>query len=343
MTKEDKILEIINEYLTYTKVSSCSDTSHGPVKSEPFSWPPIKFHKSLKNKIYNMLDYYTIFDSLRRKGNKDYVTSLGFLKAVEVTLNKVIDKFDPKVTPEMASKKEIEVNGVNKKGIKTGKRTIMKFGRWLNQAFPFLTDNEKERLVDWYSDNYGPINATFHRATTGFEYIVTKPMGNRVGFSTTMWQKSLSDSCMRYDANELGLSEHPYSAYESGDWELCYLLDQNENLLGRCLVNLPTKTHSAIYGVSNPSIQMLKEEMHKLGYTQASEDAVEWDGSKLLYIEDTYSEDDEENSVFLVPYVDIFEGFAYHDRKYIYLSLSSDRPFNTHYVEPFESSGWNER
>ena len=329
MTREGKILELINEYLIY-------DTADNNRNA---------FHRSFKNRLCEMLDFYAIYDTLRMKGNEDFVSSFRFITTISTTLNKVIDKYAPKVTPDRAKEKEIEVNGVNKRGIKTGKRTVMKFGRWLNQAFPFLTDIEKEKLGDWYSDNYGPLNATFHRATTGFENIVTKRMGKRAGFSTTSWRKSLADSCMRYEASVLNLTGHPYSAYESGDWELCYLLDQNGYLLGRCLVNLPTGTHSAIYGVSSPSIQMLKEEMRKLGYTQVSEDAEEWDGSRLKYIEDTWCDSDNEDDVmvFLVPYVDIFNGYAYHDRKYIYLSVSSDRPKGTYYVDPFESSGFNER
>ena len=328
MSREGKILELINEYLTYSKVDSGYDS----------------FHSSLSSNLYNMVDFQTIFWDMREKGNRDYESSSAFLVTVGITLGKVFNKYNPEVTPEMALEKEIEVNGVNKRGIKTGKRTVMKFGRWLNQAFPFLTDIEKEKLGDWYSDNYGPLNATFHRATTGFENIVTKRMGKRAGFSTTSWRKSLADSCMRYEASVLNLTGHPYSAYESGDWELCYLLDQNGYLLGRCLVNLPTGTHSAIYGVSSPSIQMLKEEMRKLGYTQVSEDAEEWDGSRLKYIKDTcYNEEDEDIPVFLMPYVDIFNGYAYHDRKYIYLSVSSDRPKGTYYVDPFESNGFNER
>ena len=327
MTREGKILELINEYLTYHKVDSGYD----------------RFHSSLSSRLYNMLDFYTIFWDMRKKGNKDYKFSTEFLVAVETTLVKVLNKYGPEVTAKMALKKEIEVNSVNKKGIKTGKRTVMKFGRWLGQAFPFLTGIEKEKLGDWYSDKYGPLDATFHRATTGFEAIVTKRMGKRVGFDTTTWRKSLAASCMRCEASELNLTKHPYSAYESGDWELCYLLDQDRKLLSRCLVNLPTKTHSAIYGVSRPSIDMLKGEMHKLGYTRVSEDAEEWDGSRLEYIEGTcYNEEDEDIPVFLMPYVDIFNGSAYHDREYIYLSVSSYRPKGTYYVDPFEANGFNE-
>lgn len=329
MTREDKILEIINEYLIHDKVENDYND----------------FHSAIFNRLDSVLDFYTLFDNLLTKGNKDFSSSFGLAEVVLVTINKVVNKYNPKTTPELALEKEVEVNGVNKKGIKTGKRTVMKFGRWLGQAFPFLTDSEKEKLVDWYFDNYSPLNATFHRATTGFEDVVTKRIGKRVGFTTTYWQKSLADSCMRYEASELGLARHPYSAYESGDWELCYLLDDHQRLLGRCLVNLPTETHSAIYGVSNPAIAMLKEEMRKLGYTQVSEDAAEWDGSKLLYIKDSYYDEDadDELPVFLMPYVDIFEGCAYHDRKYIYLSVGKNKPHHTYYVDPFEASGFNER
>ena len=85
--------------------------------------------------------------------------------------------------------------------------------------------------------------------------------------------------------------------------------------------------------------------MRKLGYTQASEGAAEWNGSRLKYIEDTWCDSDDEDDVvvFLVPYVDIFEGYAYHDRKYIYLSVSGDRPSKSYHVDPFESNGFNER
>ena len=328
MTREDKILELINEYLIYDKVENNRSD----------------FHSAIATRLHTMLDLYTVIVNLRSKGNRDFSSSFRLTEAVWDTIKKVIKNFDPAVTPEMALEKEVEVNGVNKKGIKTGKRTIMKFGRWLGQAFPFLTDIEKEKLVDWYSDNYSPVDATFHRATTGFEDIVTKRTGRGVGFTTTMWQKSLADSCMRYSASELCLTGHPYSAYESGDWELCYLLNHDGKLLGRCLVNLPTKTHSAIYGVSNSSIQMLKEEMRKLGYTQVSEEAEEWNGSKLKYIEGIwYNEEGEDVPVFLMPYVDIFEGYAYHDRKYIYLNARGDRPYNTRNVDPFEACGFNER
>ena len=327
MNREDKILEVINEYLTYGTVYSDHNYFHGCILS----------------RLYNMLDFYTMFESLRRKGNRDYTTATRFSGVAFNTLSKAVNKYNPTVTPEMALEKEIEVNGVNKKGVKTGKRTTMKFGRWLGQAFPFLTDIEKEKLVDWYSDSYGPINATFHRATTGFEDIVTKCMGKSAGFTTTIWQKSLADSCMRYSANDLSLTKHPYSAYESGDWELCYLLGQGGKLLGRCLVNLRTETHSAIYGVSDPSIKMLKEEMRKLGYTQVSEEAAEWNGSRLKYIEDTWCDEDEGEDIpgFLMPYLDIFEGSAYHDRKHIYLDANRSRPSGTYCVDPFEASGFN--
>ena len=57
----------------------------------------------------------------------------------------------------------------------------------------------------------------------------------------------------------------------------------------------------------------------------------------------TCDEDDDEIPVHLMPYVDIFEGYAYHDREYIYLSVDKDKPSKTYYVDPFEASGYNER
>ena len=326
MSVENKILELINEYQIerYPEVTD------------------IFFRRPLLDRFYRYINFYETWEKLQAKDNKDFASSFYLETSLMEALKSVLHKYNPNVKPEQAREKEIEVNGVTKGGAKTGKRVVVKFGRWLGQAFPFLTDVQKEKLVDWYSNTYGPLEADFYRTTTGFESIVTKPIGRKSGFYITMWQKSLSDSCMRYDASDLGLSEHPYSAYESGDWELCYLLDKDKKLLGRCLVNLPTKTHSAIYGASLSAVRILDEEMDKLGYNQASDDAAEWSGSRLLYIEDTYGNEYDVIPVHLMPYVDIFEGYAYHDRKHIYLSVISGRPEGTYYVDPFEASGHNE-
>ena len=126
MSRENKILELIDKYLTYDKLDIEYDS----------------FNMSLSNRLFNMLNLCNIFWDMRTKGNKDYESATRFLEAIGITLSKVLDSYAPKVTPEMALKKEIEVNGVNKKGVRPGKRTTMKFGRWLNQAYPFLTDTE---------------------------------------------------------------------------------------------------------------------------------------------------------------------------------------------------------
>lgn len=328
MKEEDKILELINEYKTQI--------------SHPL--PESAFHKEIRDRVRNSISVHNIYVSLWEKGIKDFPTSYTLSHELVRVIKIIIAKYDPEVSTKLASKKEVEVNAVNKRGIKAGKRTTMKFGRWVGQAFPFLTDSQKECLINWYSDNYGTIYATFHRATTGFESIVTKHIGKKVGFSTTDWQKSLSDSCMRFSARDLGLSEHPYSAYESGDWELCYLLDEDHKLLGRCLVNIPTGTHSAIYGSSSSAVRMLQEEMCKLGYTKVSSSAEEWSGSRLLYTEDTWydQEQGEEFEVHLAPYLDIFDGYAYHNRKHIYLSASGDLPKGSRSVNPQDTRGVNE-
>ena len=132
MTREDKILEFINEYLIYCKVENNYND----------------FHSAIVGKFYKIIDFYTVLKNLRSRGIEDFSSLFRLKEVVSDTIKKVLNKYDPKVTPEMALEKEIEVNGVNKRGIKTGKRTIMKFGRWLGQAFPFLTDSEKEKLVD---------------------------------------------------------------------------------------------------------------------------------------------------------------------------------------------------
>lgn len=329
MTKADGIEFFIDKYKLHTTGSTTTDQT------------------SLLDAILSKVDTYDVWYDKYYKGvitGQTYKSFDIFYNEFHRSVRKALHNYSPEFSFDLVKEGKVEVNATNKKGDKTGKRTAVKFGRWLGQAFPFLTDVQKEKLTVWYMDNHSPISATFYRRTTGFESVVTKLMGKRVGFNTTIWQKSLADSCMRYSAEDLGLSEHPYSAYESGDWELCYLLDDNGKLLGRCLVNLPTGTHSAIYGTSISAVKMLREEMNKLGYTQVSEDASEWDGSKLLYIEDNWYNNDEDSDfpVHLMPYVDIFEGYAYHDRKYIYLSVSSDRPFNSYYVDPFEASGFNE-
>ena len=90
MTREDKILEIINEYLIHDKVENDYND----------------FHSAIFNRLDSVLDFCTFFDNLLAKGNKDFASSFRFTTVVVDTIKKVINKHNPKTTPEMALEKE---------------------------------------------------------------------------------------------------------------------------------------------------------------------------------------------------------------------------------------------
>ena len=241
--------------------------------------------------------------------------------------------YAPTFTEECGQRGEVEINVVNKRLEKTGKRTHVKVGRFLGQAFPFMSDRQKETITTWVKDKYTPVDLDFTVASEGFEAIITMTQAKRSEFDTTRHHKQINNSCMRYTRKELGLETyHPYEAYESGDFKLAYIHKDNK-LYGRVILHPDSMTNSAIYGVSKKATEYLRQKVRELGYTFVDDDGNAWEGAKLKYLEDyaltpEEMEDDPDSTDFemhvcMAPYVDFWD----HTYGYVrdgYIWLTSD-------------------
>lgn len=257
---------------------------------------------------------------------------------------RVHNLYSPYLSTEIVMDGMVEVEVVNKRKERTGKRTLMKIGKYLTTAYPFLTDKNKESIVTELKNRYLLIDVEFTIATTNFGDIVSMPNAKSSYMITTMRRKSLADSCMRYDKNDLGFDTyHPYDAYCSGEFGLAYA-HKDGKLYGRVLVHFPTMTYSAIYGVSDKVVDFLEEKVKELGHTPVSSDGDSWVGAKLLHLYDTYNtydDDIEDLGVILTPYIDFLDREeGYSDGVHIY--INSKPKTNMREVDLQDASGYNE-
>lgn len=226
-----------------------------------------------------------------------------------------LEQLDPTTSEELAEQGMVEVNAITKKG-PTGKRTQMKYGKFIGKLLPDATDKAKETFLLGYQLNFRKLDLDFHVADKGFVDIVTMKRGREGYVYTSAFEKYLSASCMRYSASKLGLNYHPYEAYESGDFKLAYATKDGK-LFGRVLLHPDSKTNSAFYGVCQASISFLRDKVREMGYVNVDYSGEQWEGAKLKFIQDTYIdpeeyEDDSDVSVVLAPYLDFWEsGYGY--------------------------------
>lgn len=256
--------------------------------------------------------------------------------------------FSPTFTPEQIEAGLIQVWTVNKNNVRTGKTAVMKVGKFLTQAFPFLDDATKEAIVVELKNEYAPLDVDYDIVTTGFGDIVTMRPAKSTYLSTTCTKKSLSDSCMRYTKVDLGFDKyHPYDAYCSGEFGLAYL-HKDGKMYARSLVHFPTNSFGPIYTVSDKAYIHLEQILDKAGYTSVGsshfDDKHPWTGAKLLYLEDTfYNEDEnEEIEVIITPYVDLVDDDTGYTNRKDYIYINHKEPGYHWEVDIQFASGYNE-
>lgn len=299
---------------------------------------------ALLDSIIGTCDVYEVWRNHRQELDLDWYEVSG---KFERNCRRVYSLYSPSITAELAKTGEVEVNIVNKRMMRSGKRNVVKLGRFLGNAFPFLTDMQKEKIATWYKNRYAPLEADFQTTETDFESVVTLRSARGSYFDTTRRHKNLSDSCMRYGSDYFGTYHHPYKAYESGDFILAYL-EKDNRLYARTLIHKASKTHSAIYAVSYPAITRMKEELTKLDVNRVDEEGTDWVGAKLLAIYDYADVEDDYgdrvcHNVILTPYVDFWEHeYGYIKGGYIHLDPELRNNSKVDRVDMQMAEGYNE-
>lgn len=280
--------------------------------------------------LLDSCDFYEVWESNFKNSHNYYV----FNDLIMHSVVSNIIKYGPVFNFDRPG--EVEVNVENKKGVLTGKRTWAKIGKIITKCAPFLADSRKEHIASNLKNNYTKLEGEVVLADGGFKNIVNTKSADSVFFTTTRYQKSLYDSCMRYRPSRLEIDgdRHPYEAYESGDFLLAHLTI-NGLLYARCLVHPESKTRSAIYAVSYPAVRSMEDHLNSRGYNKVSDCGKEWEGARLNIIR---TENFDGENILLTPYIDFWENdVMYVGRDYIYLTEDSTKGYK---VEAGTAEGW---
>ncbi len=173
--------------------------------------------------------------------------------------------------------------------LEKGKRTSGKPAKILRKILPENPNINFEAFAVWFKE-------TYFLATQG---LVFKSSKNRKDFAKvyTMKQASASDprlgcsrkslaaSCMRYSFDHLIC--HPAEIYGSGDFEIVWIENSQEQLLARAVVCTRNGRYAnaPIYTNSNLAADMLEAEIAKRKQACEQPDKVSWINAELLRIE----------------------------------------------------------
>lgn len=194
----------------------------------------------------------------------------------------IIGAFKPTASREIAGAIAIYQNREKKdKDIST---RYSKIGRAFRAMFPDLHDSVIEKFADKYRELY-PVNdyvlkvgsdaADFKKAYAGVQVACQNPY-------TTSSRKSLANSCMRYDFDNLPC--HPTETYASGDFRI-YWTETAKGLVGsRCVVHIPSDGKpqaGPIYGVCEHSINLIENALKEADADLYGSSC--WEGAKLVH------------------------------------------------------------
>jgi hypothetical protein len=176
-----------------------------------------------------------------------------------------------------------------------GKRVPMTPGKAFRKIFPNFHDMGIETLVDLYKTNFGPEEITFYRSKLPEDFSKVYRMAKssrRSNFSTTVWEKSLANSCMQKKYGHL--PHHPAYAYGSGDFEIIWGENQMGQLSCRTIVLSQHNLHFPKYATSYQAMVALNK------YTQGIERVDKINNATAKVLMHKF-----DSRFFLMPYVDV--------------------------------------
>jgi hypothetical protein len=185
------------------------------------------------------------------------------------------------------------------------KHVTGKTGRILKKVLTDLSDYDLEIVV-------ANFNTHFLVDTDGWTLTVNKDFldgftgkfQKEVNFETTDDCKSQYSSCMRYDyVDNDGYPEHPCEAYNTPDFEIAILKDENGVNLARAVICTRNKTRGPIYTVNSKAYSEMESRLEEKGVGVAQNG--DWVGARLKTVE--YDSDDATAycGYRLLPYLDV--------------------------------------
>jgi hypothetical protein len=180
------------------------------------------------------------------------------------------------------------------------KRVPMTPGKAFRKIFNNFPDMGVETLVDLYKNEFGPEELTFHRSKDpdAFSQVYRMPKSTkRSNFMTTIWNKSLANSCMQKKYPRL--KHHPAYAYGSGDFEILWGENKQGQLACRAIILSKYNVHFPKYATSKTALGQLTDCLDDLPRAES----LDKDAHARFRLEKP-SDDYWYRSCYLMPYVD---------------------------------------
>lgn len=294
-------------------------------------------------------DWITVgnFKPHYRNTSVDIVSMLKYLGYMYYD-TKAVDQLLRKYVPKK-SERDIELLSYyqNQTKYEYGIRTQIKPGKLLKKLFPLVSDEQAEQFTNWYKNKYvlGISNLTYKVGNTAkdfkFAYTHNKTASGINGNFYDSGFKSISDSCMRDKFTSYRY--HPSEAYASGDFEVHYLVDENNKVVARCTVCIKNKDGAAfvmapIYAASYNAGVMLRDKLNQVKSTLGNVSVYGWFGAKIVKL--LYRDPDCRRAYVdcIGPYLDKEGCLKHYDDNHFVLAYSSDLDYNYR----FQSNGYIE-
>lgn len=195
---------------------------------------------------------------------------------------------------------------VDSRGKGRSSRQAMKIGRALRRMFPVLTDTEIDNLVDVVKSKLIEQEFTYHvsKEASAFKKAYSYTQADSQNMDTTWSKKHMSNSCMRYEFDNLPM--HPCEAYASGDFEMHWLETPEGKIAARSVVAVAragakiTPQPAPIYAVSEEAWQFLWDKLKSAKCLDIADS--DWVG--CLLVTHFYNEVNDMDGM-IAPYLDL--------------------------------------
>jgi len=160
------------------------------------------------------------------------------------------------------------------------RRTAMKPGKALRFMFPFLPETAIAAFVDSFREEFPVAELTLHTGESreDFRIAYAGKLAPYENPRTTYLRKSLANSCMRFEFDNL--PGHPAESYASGDFRIAYVKDKESRIAGRVVIRVDCEPPACapVYGCSEQAIAALETYLESIG----AEHDESWHGARML-------------------------------------------------------------
>ena len=252
----------------------------------------------------------------RKPKNKKIIDAIYTAAELEGQSVENLDKLLKQMSPRK-SKRDAECVAYydNSYKYENDRLTYVAAGRFLKKVLPNASDKMVEAFTMFWQNNIafsqddyilsiGTTREDFKTAFTNYY--------NARGFTIGGYNKAISDSCMRYGFDGLGV--HPAEAYASGDFEVVVVKSKTGRTRARSVVRIKDLDGNNlydwiyIYAADNHSAQMIRNHFTSMD-GKRNED---WHGAKLLNLKSLNLSSDYK----ICPYVDFNRYVLSYDKNY---------------------------